>query len=198
MERKKTKDERRQKKVQIFMAVFVVLLMVMSSFQLFVGNQDDQVGYSNYNFQLDSTSRMYLLELDGKIYSFYSFPDQIDHLNVSPDVATVLQKSQAVVVTMNPEAGNLQNVEQTRYEISKYIPGSTFAVTKNVSDYEDFPIYTCNDAREFVPVIFLNVSDNFSIDFKGYCVILNANNSDIMILRDRLLYSYLGVIKDGE
>lgn len=173
------------------------MIMVLSTLQFWIDNQDMGVSYDRFEFTTDPATRMFVLHIKDMKYSFYSFPSEIDHYKLNPQAAKILRESQLIVVTFNPEMGNLDLVEQAGYDIMKYTGKSVMAVTKNVSEYSAFPVYTCADAQVHVPVVFLNISDNASIEMKGSCIVLNANNSEILLLRDRLLYSYLGVIDDS-
>jgi len=152
--------------------------------------------YNGFSFAQDSTSRMFQTKVNDKTYSFYNWPGYLEDVSIDPAVAPLLSQAQVVIYTFDPVAPNLPMIEQVRYDFSTIIPAQTvFAVTKNDTTYAALPLLTCKDAEPATPVIFLNVSDNTSIVLQGSCIIVNANGTEFIRARDRLLYTYLGVMK---
>ena len=82
---------------------------------------------------------------------------------------------------------------EINYEVSGKVVYS--GVLKSSLEY-DLPILTCTNATLKTPVIIFNMSDNTSIVEIDNCIYLNARGREFLRLRDRLLYSYYGVIED--
>jgi len=57
-------------------------------------------------------------------------------------------------------------------------------------------LITCANATLKTPVIIMNMSDTAGIVDIDNCIYLNARGTEFLRMRDRLLYSYYGVIKD--
>lgn len=59
----------------------------------------------------------------------------------------------------------------------------------------DMPIITCEDATPVVPIIYFKQSNQTKVSLEENCIIVEArNNIDILRIKDRLLYSMLGII----
>jgi hypothetical protein len=63
-------------------------------------------------------------------------------------------------------------------------------------DYKELSVLSCANATLQTPVLLFNVSDNTSIIDINNCIYLNARGTEFLRLRDRVLYSYYGVIND--
>jgi hypothetical protein len=101
------------------------------------------------------------------------------------------------MITFNPEeSANLQAMEVTRFDLSQSLGKVVYTGVLQISPEYDLPILTCANSTLKTPVIVLNVSDSTSIVEENNCIYLNARGTEFLRLRDRLLYSYYGVIED--
>jgi hypothetical protein len=187
----------KKRAIQIFIGLFIAFIMVFSIFEYSMMRDTGTTNkYNGYSFSQDSQTRMFLVKVSDRTYPFYSWPGYLEDIPLDPLAITLIKNAQAAIYTFDPKAPNLPIIEQVRYEFSTILPVQpVFAVTQNDTTYAHLPILTCNDAAPLAPVIFLNVSDNTSITTVGSCIILNANNTEFLRARDRLLYAYLGVMK---
>jgi len=104
------------------------------------------------------------------------------------------------MITFNPkDYANLQVIDVARFDLSRFLGRSVYNGVLNTSEEYDLPVITCANATLKTPVIIFNVSDRAtspSIIDVNNCIYLNARGGDFLRLRDRLLYSYYGVIQD--
>ena len=58
------------------------------------------------------------------------------------------------------------------------------------------PIIACNDATLNVPVVYFKHGNATNIHIENNCIIAEASaNADFIMVKDRLLYGMLGVMK---
>ena len=74
---------------------------------------------------------------------------------------------------------------------NKYIQSGK---TKNTTTY-NLPIITCDNATEFVPVIYFKDSNITKFTLENNCIIGESNSREgFLALKDRLLYALFDVI----
>jgi len=63
------------------------------------------------------------------------------------------------------------------------------------SEQLNFPVITCDDASDFVPVVYFKGSNTTNVYVENSCIIAEASNpADIIRIKDRLVYGILGII----
>jgi len=195
MGRKERKQERAK---QIFMSVLISFLMIFSVFGVIIGSQNNSMKYGKFKFTQAQNS--YVTKINGREVPFYTLPAESSFINVSPEIRNLLKDSYFIVISFDPVAAkeSLAAVEIARFDFSQYFDGKLVynAVTDNTGEYSEQPVITCANATVETPVIYFNLSDTPSIINIDNCIYLNAKGRDVLVLRDRLLYSYLGVIQD--
>jgi hypothetical protein len=190
-------ERKSDKAKQIIMGIVIALLMVLSTFGIIIGNQTNSMSYNGYKFQLNGNQ--YVTKINGKQMIFYSLPSQSDFINVSSSVANKIKEAYLVMLTFNPnDTVNIQIIEQVRFDLSQDLNKVVLNGVLNTSaDYASLSTVTCANATLQTPVIILNMTDTAGIIDVDNCIYINARGTEFLRMRDRLLYSYYGVIKDG-
>ena len=70
-------------------------------------------------------------------------------------------------------------------------------VNGQISENEiyNYPIITCDNATEFIPVIYLKKGEETQIYTEGNCIIAEAAFEQAFIaLKDKLMYTILGIL----
>jgi len=184
------------KKKQILISVILAAIMVFSAFGVMLGTVSNEMRYGKYKFAVQNN--VYVTKINGQEMVFYYLPKQIEGINLSSVVTNKIKEAYMVMITFNPyETSNLQVMELVRYDLSQMLGKVVYNGVLNASSqYLDFPVLNCANATLQTPVIVLNKSDNISIIDVDNCIYLNARGEEFKIVRDRLLYSYYGVIQD--
>jgi hypothetical protein len=192
------KERKQDKAKQVWMSVLIAFLMIFSVFGVIIGSQDNSMKYGKFKFS--QAQNGYVTKINGKDVPFYSLPSQSSFINVSSDVKNLLNGSYFIVVSFDPLAAkeSLSAVEVARFDFSQYFEGKLVynAVTNNTGEYSEQPVITCANATAQTPVIYFNFSDTPGIINVDNCIFINAKGSDVLVMRDRLLFSYFGVILD--
>ncbi len=192
------RERKTERSKQIWISLLIAFLMVFSVFGVIIGSQDNSMKYGKFKFTQSQNG--FVTKINGTEVPFYTLPSQVGFINVSPDITAMLRNSYFVVVSFDPAAAkeSLAAVEIARFDFSQYFYGKLVynGVTNNTGEYSEQPVITCANATAETPVIYFNFSDTPSIVRVDDCIFINAKGSDVLALRDRLLYSYLGVIQD--
>lgn len=190
------REKKSDKAKQVVMGIVIALIMVLSTFGIIIGNQTSSLSYNGYKFQLNGNQ--YATKINGKEMIFYSLPSQSDFINVSSSIPNKIKESYIVMLTFNPaDKVNIQIIELVRFDLSQSLNKVILDGVLNVStDYPSLPLITCANATLKTPVIIMNMSDTAGIVDIDNCIYLNARGTEFLRMRDRLLYSYYGVIKD--
>jgi hypothetical protein len=190
------RERRSEKTKQIIIGVVIALIMILSTFGIIIGSQSSGLQYGTYKFEV--VNNQYVTKINNQQMSFYFFPSQVDYINLSSAITNKLKESYFVMITFNPDdKSNLPVVELIRFDFSQLLGKVAYSgVLAPSEQYAELPVITCANATLQTPVILFNVTDTPSIIDENNCIYLNARGTDFLMLRDRILYSYFGVIKD--
>jgi len=186
------------KKKQVIISVILAAIMVFSAFGVMLGSfTSNEMRYGKYKFEM--VNSQYVTTINGNQMAFYFLPSQVYYINVSSAVTNKIKESYMTMLTFNPQnTSSLQAIEITRFDLIQILGKNIVSGVLSPSDtYAAFPIITCDNATLKTPVIVFNISDNTSIVDENNCIYFNGRGTEFLRLRDRLLYSYFGVIKDA-
>ena len=191
------RDRKKEQRKQLILSIVLVSLMVLSVFGIIIGSQTSDLRYGKQKFEY--MNNYYVTKINNQQMHFYFLPVQVEYINVSSDIINKLKESYLIMIAFNPEEkANLQVIELVRFDLSNQLNKALYqGVLTPDEDYESLPLLSCSNATINTPLIIMNVSDDLSITQQDNCIYLNARGTDFLRLRDRLLYSYYGVIKDG-
>ncbi|MBU1321256.1 MAG: hypothetical protein KKF46_02775, partial [Nanoarchaeota archaeon] len=150
---------------------------------------------NDYKFSIKDNR--YVTKINDKEMFFYNLPQQLVHINLSSATMNKLKESYLIYMTFNPEEDpSLPYIELARFELSQVLGKSI--VNGVLVESEDYalPVITCANATLQTPMIIFNISSETSIKDIDNCIYLNARGPEFVQLKDRLVYSYFGVIQD--
>jgi len=193
------RERESDKKKQVIVSVALSLLMILSVFGVMIGSfGNNEMRYGKFKFEVQNNQ--YVTKINNQEMAFYFLPIQTDYINLSSSVTNKLKESYMIMTTFDPsDALNIQIMEVVRFDLAQtlgkvVVPG----VLNQSADYAEVPIVTCANATLQTPVIVLTMSDNTSIEEVDNCIYFKARGTEFLRLRDRLLYSYYGVIQDAQ
>jgi hypothetical protein len=192
---------RKEKKnrTAIYMGVFVIVIMVASTLAYVLSdlnNQGTSLKYNNFKFKRDAQSGQYLLNVNGQTLKFYAHPTEVEQVNMSYEVKSLLLQSQSLIVLFDPTVDQtlLPFQDTFRFELAQVIPKPVIGAVTTASPNYNFPVLSCANATAQNPIIFLNDSTDSSIQSKGACIIVNGRGYELLRLKDRIEYGIIGVI----
>jgi hypothetical protein len=191
-------DRKKENNKKIWMSILIAALMIFSVFGVILGSQTNELKYGKFKFT--PANNYYLTKIDGKEIAFYTLPPESSSINMSSAITNKIKEAYFVVLLFDPSSGadNLPLIEVARFDLSQSVAGKSFfsALTNESADYAALPVMSCANATLQTPILFFNISNTPGIVDVDNCIYINARGNDIIRLRDRILYSYYGIIKD--
>jgi len=151
--------------------------------------------YNEFKFSREES--FFVTKINGKQFYFSYLPQNL-LLIEKPEILKNKIKLPMIYLSFNPEnkVENLRYIDLIRNDLFTIVDSAVVsAVSKESSNYL-LPVISCENATSYVPVFYFNISNETSIIERNNCLIFNAQNIEILKLRDLIVYTYLGVI-DG-
>lgn len=197
---KRNKEAQKKRRMQVGISIFFVFLMVFSVMGIYVSNQQNSAltkfNYGEYSFEVvEETPGQFALSsmINGEEKIFYALPQDVLIIPTSGNVSSVIGDSGYVVVAHNLSVEYTPLVDLMRFDFDRY--AQTLALNLPLYSNSTPTGVNCLNATQEVPIITLEESTKTQIVVEGYCVQVYAQPNDLYLIRDRLLFSLLGIIK---
>ena len=177
---------------------FIGITMVFSVFGvIFFGFGAGSSGTVKYNgFEFIDKGNFWSVNINGREALFTYLPDELNLINAEN---AAMEKLKNVV-----QIDSMSEFNDTLAEpiaLAQFQMGTTlfnfdiFVRNGFTAEQQNFPVITCEDATQFVPVIYFKESNTTNVHMENNCIIAEAANAaDMLRLKDRLVYGILGVI----
>ena len=178
------------------MSVFIALIMLASGFAVYLGNsQTSTIKDHGITFKIDIEANQYVGKINDQKMGFSFLPTDLQDIPVDEGVASSLRSAEVLILSFDPALSpkSLQSTSVVRLDLAELtgIP-SINAVTTPSASYS-LPVFTCANATALMPIVTFKEAKDPSITKEGSCIILAANGTSFIALRDRLVYDYYGV-----
>ena len=192
-------ERKREKRKKVWMNVFLAAMFIFIIVGMTLGGignfGSSEMKYGKFKFTIKDNR--YVTKINNNEMPFYFLPSQVDGINVSSVITNKLREAYLVMLTFDPEdETNLQVIEVARLDLSYLLGKVIYNGVLTESEEYNLPVLTCANATLKTPVLIFNTSETTGIVDIDNCIYLNARGTDFLGLRDRLLYSYYGVIQD--
>ncbi len=181
---------------QAIMAWIVALLFISSAFGMVVSNMSSsKIRYNDHVINI--RENMYGLKVDDVEISFYSLPEPISRVEFPEEFTTILKSTKMFHITADLNDSLIEPISVLVFDVNKYLfeTDSVYVQTAFTTNETALPKITCEDATPSVPVIYIKKGLNPSASFVDNCLNITVGSSyDVAKYRDRLLYSFYGVI----
>ncbi|MAG38494.1 hypothetical protein CMO90_00220 [Candidatus Woesearchaeota archaeon] len=189
-------ESKKNRKKKLLVGGLLAFLMVFSMLGVILSNStDDTLEYNEFKFSREES--FFVTKINGKQFYFSYLPQNL-LLIEKPEILKNKIKLPMIYLSFNPEnkVENLRYIDLIRNDLFTIVDSAVVsAVSKESSNYL-LPVISCENATSYVPVFYFNISNETSIIERNNCLIFNAQNIEILKLRDLIVYTYLGVI-DG-
>jgi hypothetical protein len=190
-----SKAEKKKIRKELLWGIFIAVIMISSTIGfIYSGGSSDFTYKDKFKFKATDSNTFIYSDSAKQQFVFRYLPPQVEDLNLSTKIVPPM-----VYVSFNPNSSNLDVIELMRFElVDDFAKLNIYAVpgvSENGSIY-DLPIINCINASIAAPVIFFSSSNETKIIEKNGCLVFEAKDrADIVRLKERLLYSALGVME---
>ena len=196
------REEKKQKVLKIIIGIFMAFIMT-SGILGYVNNRlnPNVVKDHGLRFYRSQDNLYWITRINNKQQKFFFLPKQLEQINVSPLVKPRVLGTKLVLFTFNPKQDQqvLTYMDLLRLDVGQvlYEKGiiTRSGITVKDDRYKDFPIITCANSSQPIPVIYLNLGNKTEIYLNDTCIVAEASSPyEILALRDKLLYLVYDVI----
>jgi hypothetical protein len=197
----KLRTKEKKNRTALYMSIFIIVVMVASSFAIFLSNpnQNTDYTYGQYQFKLQTSPddpHKYTLKLNSKTYGFYFLPTDLLDIPVNQSAAELLRSADYIIVTFQPSNNSDDMVisDVVRFDLAQYFQKPYAQGVAEENTTYNFPVITCANATATGPVVYFAMTETTSsIELKDNCVILHGKGLALLRTGTKLMYEYLGV-----
>lgn len=191
--------EKKKPNVKLYIGLFIAFIMVTSIFGFIESSRTENKASFEYNgFDFFQSEQGLYTKIDDKKVFFYYLPQQVEHLEMPPEALRLILNSKVVALTYDPSSEHKKVLGGIQYELIPVFEDVLgIIIQRGLVDNKDYKLdkVTCEDATEFIPVIYFK-KDAEEIVLEKNCVIINSEDAAGFIkMYNRLLYGLFGVIK---
>jgi hypothetical protein len=179
-------------------------IMIFSVFGIMLGtdsNVQERKEYKEYKFDKVVIGNQYAwqTEIADKTYTFDYYPTDLEEVNFTADVNSMIKGMKSAYVTFNPNTKKVDQFELARFKLieagfKEYEIYFMNGITAPNAAYNQ-PIVDCGNATAYVPVIKMTLSNTTSASMEGNCLVIEATEYSIIAMKDRILYAMAGIIQ---
>ena len=185
-------------KKRLVMGVLLIFFMISSVFGvLFFGFNEGSTSlrYGDYNFK--SVQNQWGVKIGKKKLLFEYHPSDVDNLNLSEETKNRLLSSRMIYITSDFNDTTKQAIAQAAFQLTDHLIEKNIIVVNAFTESTSYntPIITCENATEFLPVLYFETHNITQIETINNCLMLRGESQfDFGRLRDRLLYAIYEII----
>lgn len=194
MRRKNKKKRVRKEKIW---GMFIVLIMVGSAFGIIFGGFASSSQTIKYNgVKLKASPEGWTAKVDGRVYNFRYDPKVLEGMKVDDSFKDMIIRSPQVDMTSEFNTSYIETIGQVEFDIASVLSYMNIYSETGFSEDNSYglPVFKCS-RKSIVPLIYFTEGDETSITVDENCIIASAENNDMFFaLRDRIIYSLLGIM----
>jgi len=176
--------------------VFLIAFIMISSVIGFLySGQTDTFKYKGLKFK--RTQNQWYTIINNQRLIFNYFPSEVEQIELNEEITTALLNKPEIDTTSQINDTFSEEIALAQYNMALTLTNLNVYVRRGFTTNNTFnlPIMSCEDATVAIPIIYFRQSNQTKVTLEDNCIIAEArNNIDILRIKDRLLYSILGII----
>ena len=191
---RKGTGENRKKIMGIVMGIVMFGSLFTFIFFGFGGRSAGKITYNGFEFI--NRGDHWSTTIDGRPAFFTYFPDDLGFIFVNLDVINSLRNVVQIDITSDFNDTFSQSISLAEYNMGLTLNNFNVFIRQGfTTEQQNFPVITCEDASNFVPVVYFKSSNVTKVNLNNSCVIVEAlTPQDFERIKDRLVYGILGII----
>ncbi len=192
----KPKKEKKKWGTIIFM-VFIIIGLT-SSFVFFGFSDGGGSQNARYNgFTFTNNGNVWITNINGIPAAFNFLPEDVEGIFAFEDFSNRLRNKFEIDVTYDSNSTHKEAIALAHYQMAMTLGAYNVYLRQGFTANNSFnlPVITCEDATQNVPVVYFKTGNISRIYAENDCIIAEASdNADFIKIKDRLLYTILGVM----
>ena len=187
----------KQSKWGMVLVLFISFIMI-SSILGFIYSDTGNTGQSRYNkLKFERSDAGWSTTINNQRIFFDYFPLEVEDILLSPEIISFLSGKPEIDTTSDFNDTFAEDIALAQYNMGLALNNMNVYLRNGFTANNTFnlPVITCEEATYSAPVIYFMQSNETKVSVKDNCIIAEArNNIDILRIKDRLVYSILGII----
>jgi len=154
-------------------------------------------GFVEYNgFEFINRGTHWSTIIDGREALFTYLPSDLGFIFLDNDVINLLTNKVQIDVTSDFNDTFAEPIALARFQMGATLNNfNIFLRSGFTTKQQNFPVITCNDSSNFVPVLYFKSSNATKVFLENNCIIAEAVSRDEVIrIKDVIVYSMFGII----
>ena len=158
-------------------------------------NPENTVTYNDYKFKI--TAEGYETTIGDAIYSMPYLPQDVEDVNISPDIKNYFEETPVVVLTSDPDSSYKQDIAVASYNINSVLTSQDkYGRNAFTSEFNDLPVITCENATMGLLIVEISYTNQTSITGNNQCLDMTFDSSyNLQRISTKLMYMLLGIIE---
>jgi len=194
------RDEIRAAKKKKVLGLVMTVVMFGSVFTfIFFGFQSGgrASGVIDYNgFELVNRGSYWSTTIDGREALFTYIPSDLGFIFINNDVISKLRNKIQIDTSSEFNDTFSEPIALAQFQMGVTLNNFNIFLRNGFTfERQNFPVITCDDASDFVPVIYFKSANATKIYLDNNCIRVEAvSRADIVRIKDKLVYGILGII----
>ena len=188
---------REEKKFSKFLVYFIGFIMVGSIFGVYFWGGGGEASTSERGLNFVNKDNFWSTKINGQEAIFTYLPSGVEPIGVEDLVINRLKNAIEIDVTSDFNDTFAESIALAQFDMYGTLSNFNKFIRKGfTSEQEGFPIITCEDSTDFVPVIYFRSANATNVYLENNCIMAEAlSANDFLVIKDRLVYGILGVIE---
>ncbi len=181
------------------LGAFIVIVMVGSMFGvIFYGFNSNQETFTHNKIKFTRANEWWTANLNNKKTYFNFLPPELENIKLSKEAANKLKNTMEVDITSDSNGNLTQEIALAQYYFANELSNTNSHVRVGFTGNNSFnaPVLTCNDATDFVPVIYFKESNLTQFTLNNNCLTVEIKSGiDALKIKDKLLYAIFDILE---
>ena len=176
--------------ITMFGSVFTFIFFGLHS----VGRASGVVEYNDFEFI--NRGAYWSTNIDGREALFTYLPSDLSFVFIDNDIINQLKNVVQIDTTSEFNDTFAESIALTQFQMGSTLNNfNIFLRSGFTTEQQNFPVISCDDATNFVPVIYFKSSNITNISLENSCIIVEAPTGiDFIRIKDKLVYGILNII----
>ncbi len=187
----------RKRKIMVYFMAFIMIGSVFGV--IFFGFATGGTTSLKYNdFKFTRSGNLWVTKVNDRDAIFTYYPTDVELIDLKPGMIDMLKNKIEIDVTVDVNDTFVQSIALAHFQMKATLGNFNVFVRDGYTTENEFnlPIIKCEDATQFIPVIYFKEGNSTNVYSNESCITVEASNQeDFIRVKDRLIYGLFGIIR---